>query len=60
MVDGIKSCTEVKKDENVKGARVSRQEEVVNYAKNGSLCAVTWTEARLKMLIQVVVVKKGV
>lgn len=46
MVDGIKSSTEVNEDENVKGTCVSGQEEVVNYVKKVSLCAVKHRERK--------------
>ena len=40
MIDGVKSCSEVKEDENAKVTRVRGEEKVVSDFKEGCFSAV--------------------
>ena len=46
MVDGVKSCSEVKNDENAEVTRVSGKEEVLGDFEEGCFCAVSGREVQ--------------
>lgn len=59
MINSVKWLTKVKKGENIERTTISRPEEIINNSLKSCLSAVKCTEARVKGLVECVIIKKG-